>query len=274
MQQTLLQSARAGWHRLERRARRIVYRLLGVTRIPDAYIAGRAPTLNGHGFMELELNPTSQRLVERAAGLDGPLLDLGCAYGVATLAALSRGASVVACDMDKRHLRVLRRRAPRRHRARLSTIAATLPDVDFPPQSFAAVHCSRCLHFLRPEELRIALRKMRQWLRPGGQAYLVTTTCHARPWDAHLREHQRRKAAGELWPGLIEDVLTCLPLERLEAGMPRHINTLEPDVLQRECTLAGFRVLECGFLDVPGFSSGPLDHASIIVEAPRDRAAR
>jgi SAM-dependent methyltransferase len=262
-------AARSGWHRARRWLRRGLSRVLRLPYVPDAYIAGRAPTLNGHGFMELELNAISRRMVDSCPRLDGPVLDIGCAYGVATVAALRRGAAVVACDMDERHLRVLRHRTPRRHRGQLRTVAGVLPNVDFPPGSFAAIHCSRCLHFLLPDELRAALGKMRGWLRSGGRAYFVTTTCYAKPWDVQLPEYERRKAAGEPWPGLIEDVLTCLPLQNLEDGMPRHINTLEPDVLRRECELAGFRVLECGFLDVPQFSSEARDHAWVIAESAR-----
>ena len=89
-------------------------------RMPTESYPGAVPTMNGRGFMLQSLDPYSQSFADFAAGCSEPVLDIGCAYGIATLAALARGASVCACDMESSHLDVLSDRVPEADRSRLT----------------------------------------------------------------------------------------------------------------------------------------------------------
>ena len=62
--------------------------------MPKSTISGLIPTLNQRGFMSAAPDPFMARFVDHVGGLSGPVLDLGCAYGVATLPALEQGARV------------------------------------------------------------------------------------------------------------------------------------------------------------------------------------
>lgn len=59
------------------------------------------------------------------------------------------------------------------NRARLICVTVTLPDSDFPENAFAAILCSRVLHFLDGDEVEQALEKMYRWLKTGGKIFLV-----------------------------------------------------------------------------------------------------
>jgi SAM-dependent methyltransferase len=240
-------------------------KITGKKTIPKSYIPGLIPCLNGRGFMEKDLNGISTRFVDESAKMEGISLDVGCAYGIATLAALKGGSEVVACDMDQAHLNILLKETPENDKPRLTTKKGTLPGVDFKNQSFVAIHCSRCLHFLVPEELKLTLEKMYNWLQPGGKIYLITDTCFSGPWKQYLPEFDRRKAEGDPFPGFIEDALKCLPVSKLPKGMTPHMNCLDPDTLARECKLAGFEIIEADFLG-PARSEAKYakDHAGII----------
>ena len=240
-------------------------KITGKKTIPKSYIPGLIPCLNGRGFMEKDLNGISTRFVDESAKLEGISLDVGCAYGIATLAALKGGSEVVACDMDQAHLDILLKETPEIDKQRLTTKKGTLPGVDFKSQSFVAIHCSRCLHFLVPEELKLTLEKMHSWLQPGGKIYLITDTCFSGPWKKYLPEFDRSKAEGDPFPGFIEDALQCLPVSKLPKGMTPHMNCLDPDTLARECKLAGFEIIEADFLG-PARSEAKYakDHAGII----------
>ena len=240
-------------------------KITGKKTIPKSYIPGLIPCLNGRGFMEKDLNGISVRFVDESAKIGGISLDVGCAYGIATLAALKGGSEVVACDMDQAHLDILLKETPEKDKPRLTTKKGTLPGVDFKNQSFVAIHCSRCLHFLVPEELKLTLEKMYNWLQPGGKIYLITDTCFSGPWKKYLPEFDRRKAEGDPFPGFIEDALKCLPVSKLPKGMTPHMNCLDPDTLARECKLAGFEIIEADFLG-PARSEAKYakDHAGII----------
>ena len=237
----------------------------GITNIPKPLFPGLIPTLNKRGFMEEDLNDISRRFVEESNGLDGLSLDMGCAYGVATLAALQNGLHVLASDMDQAHLDILIKETPKEDLPRLKTKKGTLPEINFKEEMFTTIHCSRTLHFLMPDDLKTTLTKMYTWLRPKGKVYFVTDTCFSGPWQKFLPEFKKRKAAGELFPGLIEDVLQCLPIPELPSGMTPYMNCLDPETLARECRDAGFKILESTFL---GFSHNEdkdaKDHAGVI----------
>ena len=78
---------------------------------------GMVATLNGTGFMFEVRDRFADAFIADAgrlgqAGL--PSLEVGCAYGVATLPALEAGALITASDLDPRHLAILRDKVPRR----------------------------------------------------------------------------------------------------------------------------------------------------------------
>lgn len=214
---------------------------------PKSFIAGLVPTLNHRGFMSESLDHFSSRFAEYAGGCLGTVLDMGCAYGIATRAALERGARVHACDMEAGHVEILAAETPEDMRPRLTTSVGALPAVNFPDGSFDAILCSRVLHFLLAAEIRTTLEKMHRWLRPGGRVFLVADTPYSGFWFAGAPAYERRKAAGEEWPGLIEDIGVFMKDGKAPAGMLPYLNPLDPDILARECARAGFVVEEAAF---------------------------
>ncbi|MEE4185514.1 MAG: methyltransferase domain-containing protein [Gammaproteobacteria bacterium] len=238
--------------------------------LPASPVAGLIPTLNKTGWMTEELDEYSRAFAEYAGSCGGEALDIGCAYGVATLAALEQGAQVCACDMEPRHLDILQRRTPEHLRGRLRCCTGVMPDVEFPPHSFSAILASRVLHFLEGEDIEAAVRSMHAWLRPGGRVYLVADTPYTGPWYRLASEYEARKAAGERWPGRVSDYRALLPAGADPEGHPRFINPLDPDLLQRTCTAAGFKTLSSEFLGSAGPRSRGNEHAGIIAVKTAD----
>jgi len=232
---------------------------------PKAYIPGLIPCLNGRGFMEQDLNNISKSFVEESSELEGLSLDVGCAYGIASIAALKKGSKVLASDMDQAHLDILLKETPEELKDNLTTKLGTLPNIDFKNESFITIHCSRCLHFLTPNELIETLRNMYNWIQPGGRIYLITDTCYSGPWKNYLPEFEKKLEAGDPFPGFIENVLDCLPIPRLPKGMTPHMNCLDPDTLSRECKSAGFEIITSKYFGPSRASSNyGKDHAGII----------
>src|SRR5690606_16142727 len=69
-------------------------------------------TLNQMGYMFIKPEKFMQSFIDFSAEISDPVLDIGAAYGIATLAALEKGACVVANDLDKRHLDILKSKVP------------------------------------------------------------------------------------------------------------------------------------------------------------------
>lgn len=232
---------------------------------PGTVYGGLVPTMNNRGFMSDSMDYYAQRFIEYSGVCKHPVLDIGCAYGIATRAALEAGATVVASDMEQRHLDVLVSETPDQLCTNLTTRVGVLPGVEFPVETFDAILCSRLLHFLLPDEIRLSLQDMRDWLRPGGRVYLVADTPYTGFWFSTADAYERRKANGEKWPGFIEDISGLLKDGQVPEGMPLYLNPLDPDILSRECESAGLSVVEASFSGRDGSREGR-QHAGVIAE--------
>lgn len=239
--------------------------------LPESYVEGLIPTLNKTGWMTKALDAYSREFAEYAGkiGADGiESLDIGCAYGVATLAALTAGARICACDLEPRHIEILDQRVRADARDRYRSRAGAMPDVDFPAAGFGAILASRVLHFLDGEQIGITLQKMHDWLIPGGRIYVVADTPYTGPWYIHAATYEEKKAAGDPWPGFCDDYVGLLPKGTDPEGHPAFINPLDPDILARECKAAGFNVISAAFLSASTSKARGNEHAGVIAAKP------
>lgn len=237
--------------------------------LPKSYVPGLIPTLNKMGWMTNSLDEISQAFTEYAGSITDESLDMGCAYGVATLAALDNGARVCACDIESGHLDILAKRIPDNAADRYRGKVGTLPDVNFPSASFGAVLASRVLHFLVGEDVEQTVMKMHDWLKPGGRVFLIADSPYTGPWRAASEDYERRKADGDPWPGFIEDYSQYLPASADMGSGPTFINPMDPDILSRVCIAAGFEILEARFLAGGTKRSTDRDHAGVIARKKR-----
>jgi len=219
------------------------------------------PTLNGTGFMFQVLDEFANDFIQFAGETDGEVLDIGCAFGIATIAALEAGGRVTASDLDPRHLKILTEKTRNDLRAHLTCIAGQLPGIDLPDERYDAILCSRVLHFLDGSAIDASVRNMFRWLKPGGRLYLVADTPYG-IWRKMIPIFEARRTRGDRWPGLmigLENYLPAAPKDRAVDGPP-FMNLLDPELLSRTCTDAGFDVQQSNFIDRSDFSGlGRLD---------------
>ena len=164
-------------------------------RLPESSFPGLIPTMNNTGFMTEKLDAYSQQFAAEAGALADEVRGIGCAYGIATLAALQAGARVCAADIEAKHLAVLEGRVPPALRLRLRTQVAKMPDTDFPDQAFGAILAARVLHFLTGEEIERVVAKMHRWLQPGGKVFLIADSPYVGPWYKAAPEYEARRTA-------------------------------------------------------------------------------
>lgn len=244
--------------------------MAGAGALPASSVPGLIPTLNNTGWMTETLDECSRAFTEYAGTVRGECLDIGCAYGVATLPALANGARILASDLEPRHLEILAARVPAVDRPRFRSQPGRLPDVDFPAGSFDAILCARALHFLLPRDIGITIRKMFDWLAPGGRVFLITDSPYVGPWWKSAPEYERRKREGCPWPGFVSNYAALLPPGTDPTKHPTFIHPLDPDILRRVTGAAGFEVLEATFLRGGGKSATGREHAGVIARKPAE----
>jgi SAM-dependent methyltransferase len=221
--------------------------------IPKQWIKGLVPTMNDKGFMFEVLDEYAKEFIRLAGESSDEVLDLGCAYGVATLGALEAGARITASDMDQRHLDVLKSRTPKTAHDRLTLLAGELPEIDLPENHFGAILCSRVLHFLPGEDIEASVSNMYRWLKPGGKLFLVADTPWG-IWRKFIPTWEANESNGERWPGAMVKPVNYLPYEPSSDDVgPPFMNLLDPELLQRSCEEAGFIVDKKSFIDRSDF---------------------
>jgi SAM-dependent methyltransferase len=92
-----------------------------------------------------------------------PVLELGCGGGGPTTRALAGRFRLTGVDISPRQIELARAIVPH-----ANLILDDITRVDFPPASFDAVASFYTFLHLPPGELSLLIRKIGEWLKPGG----------------------------------------------------------------------------------------------------------
>jgi len=223
-----------------------------ILKMPNAEPNGFVKTLNNMGYMTSTLDPFSQAFVDFSSKSSCPVLDIGAAYGVATLKALAKGASVIANDIDQRHLDILWERAPKSQRSRLQLKPGSFPhELHFTSNSIRAVLIARVFHFFSGPLIEESIAKIHEWLIPEGKLFIIAETPYLKSLQKFIPLYEERKREGNLWPGFIKDIAAFAP-DRAK-NLPLQMNMLDPEILVRVLTKAGFKVEKAHTFARPDF---------------------
>lgn len=204
------------------------------------------PTLNRTGYMTTRLDPYSQEFVNYASKSISPVLDIGAAYGVATLAALENGAAVYCNDIEIKHLKIVEELAKQKGFKRLKLVPGSFPrELNFCENKFEAILIARVLHFFDPETLDLSLKLTYKWLKPNGKLFIVADTPYLRNIAKFIPIYERRLKSDEKWPGIMSN-----PKEYVDnPNFPNFIHWLDIDILKRELLKHGFIIEKIGYIN-------------------------
>jgi SAM-dependent methyltransferase len=213
-------------------------------------------TANKRGRSTSRLNELNELFVDQARTAQGPVLDLGCAFGIAALAALHAGAKVIANDIDPAHLAAVHAAAPTHLLNRLQLSLAAFPsELELPSHSLAVIHASNLLNFLSGEEIEEGFRKVARWLMPGGRFLSISGT----PYAANIRDfiprYEHNRSNRLRWPGECHD-LHSISQHPTMKELPQFLHLLDPDVLCRSAQEAGLIVEQSKWIhrrDTPSY---------------------
>ena len=200
---------------------------------------GRIRTKNAMGMMSTELSPAAKAFVYYAKQAEFPLLDVGSAYGVATIPALNNGAEVIACDLSEEHLSILRQSTRSELRHRLTTLVAKFPyELLFESESLSGILLSNVLHFLDGDEVTDGLNHCWWWLKPKGKLFINVITPYL--YQHLIPEYESRVKEGIKWPGIFNTDLAVN--EELLSRLPDFMHLFELDTLQNAIQEAHFTI--------------------------------
>lgn len=202
-------------------------------------------TKNNMGYMSTTLDKFGQKFVDRFTQVPGTILDIGAAYGVISHPCLKAGCHVTAVDLEKLHLEELKQTAPKGDN--LSTIAGAFPqDIHLPKSSFDGVIVSRVLHFIEGKLIIEGLKKIRKWLKPDGELYIINDTPFIKTIPRLRKIYMERKLKGDLWPGAFHDFPSYDEFNKKH--VPEYINLQDIDTLTMALEESGFLIKEIGYM--------------------------
>ncbi|EKE10367.1 MAG: BryB [uncultured bacterium] len=231
------------------------------------------PTLNNMGYMSPSLDPIQSLFVEMCReNSEGRFLDIGCGYGVATLPLINEGCHVIACDLDKRHLDVLKELIPQEKQSFVSLMRGHFPnEIHLPEESIDNVNLSMVLHFLPPPIIRKTFMSIFQSLKKGGKLFLTTSSPYQRTLAPFLPTYEKKRNIYE-WPGYIADISEYVP--HRAHFLPKMNIVFCINELKRLASKFGFYILEATFFsraEIPSdLSLDGREYSGIICEKPRD----
>lgn len=212
---------------------------------------GLEATRNVRGYMHT-LNEISQAFIDFAPKAPGFVVDVGAAYGVATIPILNKRIKVIACDMEKNHLEELEKRVDSKFKHYLTTKHGQFPHgLDFDQGSVGAILFSHILHFLSPDELDLAFQKLSTWLASHGKLFIVAHTPYVRPLKRFIPLYEKRCAQSIKWPAWIENNVRDYmesPQEVLD-NLPATMNYLDLQPLIRALESNDFSIEKADYLD-------------------------
>lgn len=219
------------------------------------------------GFTTTPCDPVSQKFIEHAAETasnGGKVLEIGAAFGAATLAAIAKGATVYCNDIDASNLAVVRQRYLETSSmedadlitgddSKLILVPGALPHelTGLPKKFFDAILICRVLHFFTGAKIEESLALISSLLAPSGKIYIVCETPFLKNWQRFIPEFNRRVESGVDWPGEITNPAEFESSGRA-ASLPKFVHWITKEVLERSLLRTGFIVENADYIDRSG----------------------
>ncbi|OHT03836.1 hypothetical protein TRFO_01542 [Tritrichomonas foetus] len=188
---------------------------------------------------------TSAEFVEYASKCTLPCLDIGGAFGAASLAAIDKGATMILNELTSKFLDYIVLNTPKSKLEKLYFIEGkiTNENISFPKGSIGAIHMSRVMHFFTPSEIEELFKRAKEWLAPDGRFYILTMSPYHYAKPGIDKIYDERYKQGVKFPGEIGDFTKGDGVDKVFKGKaPEYIHAIDPRVLFRVADEHGFRV--------------------------------
>jgi len=209
------------------------------------------PTVNQMGYMFKDLTKYDKEFIEFSASSGGPVLEIGAAFGWTTLKVASKKVKIVANDLSKDHLTLLKETTRSGLSSYITPICARFPkELNFRPSSFTAVLVSNVFHYLGGQDILLGIEKLFHWLKSGGKAYIIVGTPYSKMWREFVPIFESNIEKNMPWPGYVEDV-SIFPNNNRLGQLPEFMHFIPLPLLINLFQKQGFFVEKSGFCARP-----------------------
>ncbi len=211
--------------------------------------SNKIATLNNQGFMRVELDKHSLSWVKLSSQTIQPCLELGSAYGQASIECLKQGGTVIANDISPEHLVILRSRVDSKLHHKLYLNNSSFPDeLILPHNSISNILFCRLGHFFDDQTLIKSFKKAYQYLLPEGKLFFVAVSPHHYTLrEKFLPLFKKRKQNKEENIGCIENMRDYIP--RSKDKIPKFMNCFDEDTIQQLIRETEFLIVENSLFD-------------------------
>ncbi len=202
------------------------------------------------GFILSKLDQYTEDFVRYAVSINGRGLNIGSGYGIVERISLLMGAKEIMCnDICTEQLSVIKSLTPPNYQTKLHFVEGSFPDeIKLPNNTLQLIGIFRVLHFLDPQMLILAIRKIHDLLEPNGLLILSAETPYLGNWKKFIPEYESKVNNNEPWPGYIADT-SSYETAGYSKKLPPKMHFLDVNVITRLLTENGFTVEKCTTFD-------------------------
>lgn len=206
-------------------------------------------TKNARGYMH-PISQMGEKFIQFSKTAS-PVLDMGCAYGAIVLKALDEGAKkIIACDMEQKHLDLLRSQLSSGEAKRVEILQGVLPEgFNIKPDSIAGIYISHVLEYLNDREASVSLEHFYRWLKLGGKLFIKCYTIYIKKFinEKFQIEYQNRLKQNVKWPGYFEDINQYYCLDK--SAFQKSLHIFDLPILINALQEIGFNINYAEYLD-------------------------
>lgn len=216
------------------------------------------------GFTTTPCDPVSKSFLEYTEEISrtgGSILEVGAAFGAASLLALEKGATVYCNDIDAKNLAVVRSRylhgveelSSTGDNPSLVLVPGSFPDelLGLPQNFFDAILICRVMHFFTGAQIEKSLRSLSSFLKPGGKVFVVCETPFLKNWQKFLPEYEKRLQTNVQWPGEINNPADFESSGRA-SSLPEFVHWITKEIMEEVLNRTNFGIEHIAYIDRSG----------------------
>jgi SAM-dependent methyltransferase len=216
------------------------------------YKHSTAKTKNMTGYMRNYLCRISERFSTQEYNDDDRILEIGFGIGAVLASLLREGAeNITAIDPDQEHIDaatvLLEKTFGGEMEGKLKFVCDELPLLSrLETNHFTSILSAQVLHFLKPDEFEIALKRIFDILMPGGTFFMTIGSPYIESYPGFAEEYEKRRGISK-FPGFLEN-----PKKFNPNGIQHHPGRFlffDPVVLAQRVSEVGFNIVESCLLD-------------------------